>query len=95
MGHRDIMFAVAERFQRYRLDHLNWSRAHLAEKSGVTESTIKRFEKTGQITIENLLLLAVAMDAQEAFLQLFCLPEVKSIAQLEQHSHRRRRGTNK
>jgi transcriptional regulator with XRE-family HTH domain len=94
-GHKDIMSAIANNCRRLRLDHFNWSREHLAEKSGVTASTIKRFENTGQITIENMLLLAIALQAQEPFLRLFSFPEIQSIADVEKQARRRKRGTNK
>lgn len=39
----------------------NLSRKTLAERAGVSESTIKRFETTGQITLEALVLLASSL----------------------------------
>ena len=64
----------------------------LADKSGVTESTIKRFEKSGQITLENLVKLAQAMDAADALLELFPLPQLRSLAEVEKRSKHRQRG---
>ena len=84
---------VAQRCKRLRLDHFNWSRARLAAKSQVTESTIKRFENTGQITMENLIRLAMAMNAQQGLLALFPLPEKGSIAEVEQQSVKRQRAS--
>lgn len=92
LGHKDVMALIADRFKRLRLDHFNWSRELLGSKSGVNASTIKRFEKTGQITIENLLLLAMAMDAVDEFTRLFPFPKLTSIRELEKQSHRRQRG---
>jgi len=92
LSHKDIMLDIAHRMRRLRLDHFNWSRAYLAEKSGVTESTIKRFEKTGQITLENLVLLAMALESLEGLGQLFPMPEIDSIAELEKREQRRQRG---
>lgn len=91
IGRQELMHLIAERFQRLRLDHFGWSREHLAQKSGVHASTIKRFEKTGQITLENLITLAMTMDSHTLFLQLFHLPEVESIAELEKRTQKRRR----
>ncbi|MFV2058981.1 MAG: helix-turn-helix domain-containing protein [Thiohalomonadales bacterium] len=89
---QEVLHDLSGRFRRYRLDHLNWSRRHLANRSGVAESTIKRFEKTGQITIENLVRLAFVMNAIEPLFALFDLPPVKSIAELERQTQRRQRG---
>ena len=82
---------TAQRFRRLRLDHFNWTRAYLAEQSGVTESTIKRFENTGQITMENLVLLAMALQAQQGILQLFPMPQSGSIADIEKRQLKRQR----
>ncbi|MDH5326659.1 MAG: helix-turn-helix domain-containing protein [Gammaproteobacteria bacterium] len=95
ISHKELMQLLAQRFRRLRLDHFNWSRAYLADQSGVTEATIKRFENTGQITIENILLLAMAMQCQQDFLKLFPLPETGSIAELEQRAVRRQRGRSR
>jgi len=90
----EIMEAIAQRFKALRLHH-NWTRVSLAERSGVNENTIKRFENSGQITMANLLRLAVAMDAQQEFLDLFPVPRVQSIAELEKQSHQRKRASTK
>lgn len=92
---KELMLYIAKRFRCLRLDHFQWSRAVLADKSGVAESTIKRFENTGQITLENLIALAMAMNAQQVLLELFPMPQVLSIAELEKRNqgqrHRGRR----
>ncbi len=62
---------------------LGWSRVALAERAGVSADLIKRFETTGRITLERLLRLAVALQATDAFLALFALPEPQSIADVE------------
>ena len=92
LSHKDIMHGIADRMRQLRLDHFNWTRAHLAEKSGVSEYTIKRFENTGQITLENLVLLALALNSVDELSHLFPMPEVDSIAQLEKREKRRQRG---
>lgn len=93
LSHREVMLRVADRCKRLRLDHLNWTRAHLARKSRVTASTIKRFENTGQITMENLVLLAMAMNSHEAILHLFSMPQTGSIAEVEKREVRRQRAS--
>jgi len=89
----EIMQAIAQRFKGLRLHH-NWTRASLAARSGLNENTIKRFENSGQITMASLLRLAVAMDAQHEFLNLFPVPQVHSIAEMEKLSHQRKRASS-
>ncbi|OWJ95600.1 hypothetical protein B6S59_10290 [Pseudomonas sp. A46] len=49
----------------------NLSRKTLSERAGVSESTIKRFETTGQITLEALVLLASSLGGHAADGSLF------------------------
>jgi transcriptional regulator with XRE-family HTH domain len=49
----------------------NLSRKTLAAKSGISESTIKRFEMTGAINFEALVLLATALDETAVVAKLF------------------------
>lgn len=50
---------------------LNLSRKTLAERSGVTEASLKRFESSGNISIDNLLRLALVMECLADFEKLF------------------------
>lgn len=92
MNSREIMRHIAQSMQRLRLDKFNWSRAYLAKQSGVSESTIRRFETLGQISLENLVSLAMTLDSVEPLLQLFPLQEVVSIKELEKRERKRQRG---
>ncbi|MBL0701200.1 MAG: helix-turn-helix transcriptional regulator, partial [Desulfosarcina sp.] len=38
-----------------------WKRSTLAKRSGVTESSLKRFEQTGKVSMENFLKLVFAL----------------------------------
>ncbi|HEX8544781.1 MAG TPA: helix-turn-helix transcriptional regulator, partial [Pseudomonas sp.] len=51
----------------------NLSRKTLAQLSGVSESSIKRFELTGSITLESVILLATALDDLAPVSNLFKL----------------------
>ena len=77
---------VAERLGA-RMMHLrlarDWRRATLAERAGVSPATVARFETTGQITLENLLKLAHALDVLDGFEGVFVAPPASSIAELE------------
>ncbi|MEM9858835.1 MAG: helix-turn-helix transcriptional regulator, partial [Bacteroidota bacterium] len=47
------------------------SQSQLAEKSGVSFGSIKRFERSGKISLESLLKIAFVLDALASFEQLF------------------------
>ncbi|QIX96724.1 helix-turn-helix domain-containing protein [Cedecea sp. FDAARGOS_727] len=68
----------------------NLSRKTLAEKAGVSESTIKRFETTGVITLEAMILLATALDELPSVTRLFKQEHPHSIEELK--NARRKRG---
>lgn len=69
----------------------NWSRKTLAERSGVSESTIKRFETSGSIKLEDLIQLAVALQASDEFGNLFPEKAVASLDQLTLNTRQRGR----
>lgn len=69
----------------------NLSRKTLAQLSGVSESSIKRFELTGSITLESMILLATALDELSPLSRLFTLTQFDSYAQLKNVN--RQRGT--
>jgi transcriptional regulator with XRE-family HTH domain len=50
---------------------LNLTQAALASRSGVSLGTLKRFERYGEISLKNLLLLAVALKSTDGFSSLF------------------------
>lgn len=78
-GH--IASQLAARLRARRLAE-NWSRGTLAERAGVSESTIKRFETTGAIQLVDLVQLALALDAAAEFGGLFPERPVLSLDQL-------------
>jgi len=61
----------------------NWKQATLAERSGVSLPSLRRFERTGLISLQNLLKLAFALGRLNDFEQLLQSPEAGSIAELE------------
>lgn len=62
----------------------NLSRKTLAERSGVSESTIKRFEATGQISLDALVLLACALGVAQQLPGLFTHEQPASLDELKQ-----------
>jgi len=61
----------------------NLTRRTLAEKSGVAEASIKRFETTGQISFHRLLKLAFALNCMDDFNRLFAEKPPQTIADLQ------------
>jgi transcriptional regulator with XRE-family HTH domain len=78
----DVARQLAERVKALRLRR-NWKRATLAERSGVSESSVKRFERTGHVSLENLLKLAFTLDRLEELTSLFVPAPAASIQELE------------
>lgn len=77
-----LIKAVAARAQQQRLS-ANLTRRTLAEKSGVSEASIKRFETTGEISFHSLLKLAFTLDCMDAFETLFAEKPPQTIADLQ------------
>lgn len=47
-----------------------WSVAHLSERSGVPNSTLRKFEATGNISLRQFLMLCEALDKLDAVLAI-------------------------
>jgi HTH-type transcriptional regulator / antitoxin HipB len=84
---------LAERFKALRLAR-GWKQATLAERSGVSLGSLRRFEESGRVSLESLLALAFALNRLDDFQALFQAPPASSIAELEAREARptRRRG---
>ena len=78
---------LANRFKSLRLT-AGFKRSTIAKRSGVTESSLKRFEETGEISLKNLLLLSHAVDRLQEFGDLFQPPEATSLAELKASASR-------
>ena len=65
-----IKSLIAARAKTCRLN-FNLSRQSLSDRSGVSASTIKRFETCGEISLDSLLRLAAVLDRLGEFNQLF------------------------
>ena len=61
---------IAKKAQEKRLK-LNLSQQTLSEKSGVSYGTLKKFEQKGQISLESLLKIAMALGEMDQFEHLF------------------------
>lgn len=69
---------IANRLRRRRLD-AGWTQSELSDRSGVPLGTLKRFESTGNISLDTLLRLARSLGALPDFDTLFPAPVYSSI----------------
>ena len=74
---------IAKKAQEKRLK-LNLSQQTLSEKSGVSYGTLKKFEQTGQISLESLIKIALALGEMNKFDQLFTNTDNKLPASLDE-----------
>lgn len=77
----DIALSISKRAQEARLSQ-NLSRKTLSKMSGVAESSIKRFEMSGEISIISLLKIAKALGHINQFEETFTQQGVISIEQV-------------
>jgi transcriptional regulator with XRE-family HTH domain len=68
-----------------------WTREEFSDRCGVAVDTLKRFEQTGQVSLERLLKIALALGALHEFNALFPEPVATSLDQLEARFAARRR----
>jgi transcriptional regulator with XRE-family HTH domain len=68
----EMMRCIAHQVQAKRLS-LNLSQKTLSERSGVSFGVLKKFERTGIISLESLLKIALTLGALEEFKSLFQL----------------------
>lgn len=69
----------------------NFSRETLASRSGVSAQTIARLENEGQVTLSNLILVAVALGCTEGFDQLFTKKAPATLEELKKPVRKRGR----
>ncbi len=87
----EVARAIADRVRAARLER-GWTQAGTARRAGITLASYRRFESSGQITLERLLRVATVLDALPGFEALFEPPPARSLDELERRSARRRRG---
>ena len=93
MTPREMQKVIASRARDLRLE-LNLSQHTLSEKSGVSYGSLKKFEQTGQISLESLLKLAVILGCMDDFQALFGLKSAEKALSLDElmEKGKRRRG---
>jgi transcriptional regulator with XRE-family HTH domain len=78
----ELKLEIAERAKALRLQK-KLKRTTLAEISGVSASSIKRFETTGQISFTSLLQIANALGVLDDFCSLFKIEKPMTLAEFE------------
>ncbi len=89
---QEMQKAIASRARDLRLE-LNLSQQTLSEKSGVSYGSLKKFEQTGQISLESLLKLAVILGCMDDFKTLFAQRSAEKALSLDdmlEHGKRKR-----
>lgn len=84
---------LAARVKELRLAR-GWKQATLAQRSGVSLASLRRFEESGRVSLQSLLELAFALNRLDDFEALFQAPRALSLAELEAGEKRpaRKRG---
>jgi len=82
---------VAQRAKTMRLAH-NLSQSSLAERSGVSQASLKRFERTGEVAFASLLKISAVLGCMDDFGALFGPREVVSIDEIAKKRRVRGRG---
>ena len=62
--------------------YMHLTQVQLAERSGVSLGSLKRFERTGEISLSSLLKIAMVLDSLNEFEKLFDRPEYTSIEEI-------------
>lgn len=71
---------------------LNMSQKELAERSGVSLGSVKRFETSGEISLSSMLSIATVLNELAAFAELFSPPRPENLFTNEAPPQRRRAG---
>jgi len=95
---QEVQAGIAGRFKALRLAN-NLTQRELAERSGVTWSSLKRFEREGLIALDSLLDLALVLDCLDDFDKLALerrpIPAAQSLDALLATPALRRRATSR
>lgn len=80
---QEMQKIIAGRVRAKRLE-LNLSQQTLSEKSGVSYGSLKKFERSGQISLESLLKLALVLRCMDSFNLLFALKRPEEALSLDE-----------
>jgi len=86
----ELTLEVAAGVKRLRLRR-NWTQQELARRAGITLATYRRFERTGRISLERLMQLAIVLNAVDGVHGLFRSSPALSLDELERRERSRAR----
>ena len=91
-----LLNGIAERVKERRLER-NLTQKAFAKCAGVGYDAYRKFEHTGEITLRNLVLCAIALDDADGFTELFVKKSYQSIDELlkTKDTKKRKRGSGK
>lgn len=76
-----ILLNISANVKARRLEK-NLTQAGVASRAGISYGTYRRFETSGEISLRNLVMIAMALDATDDFDELFATPTFQSISDL-------------
>lgn len=88
---QELALGLGQRLRLRRLE-ADLSQSGLASRAGITLSSLKRFERTGEISLERLLCLAIALGLIDSFHQLLLAEQPKTLDDVIATSPKRQRG---
>lgn len=80
LTNREVALALSKRIRAYRVG-MGISQRDLAERSGISTTSVSRFEQTGAITLNNLISILRTLGAIDRIREL--IPEPQSPSPLE------------
>ena len=90
---RDVRMELAERARAERLRQ-NMTQEELAARAGVSLSTLRRFERTGDISLKVFVEMAFVLRRMDGFEALFSTPPVRSLFEPRPVERKRARKTH-
>lgn len=78
----EVARLLADRLREERLRQ-RWKQETLARRAGVSLPTVRRYERTGRTSVENLFRLCHALGRLDEFAEILKPPAAESIAELE------------
>ena len=85
-----ITLNIAQAVKARRLE-LNLTQKAFSKRAGVGYDAYRKFENTGEITLQNLVLCAIALDDTEGFLNLFTRKSYENMDELLKIKDRKNR----
>lgn len=83
----EVCAEIARRARALRVER-GWTQSELARRADVSLDTLRRFERTGRVSLERLVKIATVLDALRPFAGLFELPEIRTLDDLERLERR-------